>query len=72
MTGFKMMRTKIIEDNFNYLNNKYFFVDFLMKVSSQARILNVSITSPKRKDASKNASFITNIKILRTMFLISI
>ncbi len=72
MTGFKMMRTKIIEDNFNYLNNKHFFVDFLMKVSSEARILNVSITSPKRKDASKNSSFLTNIKILRTMLLISI
>ncbi len=72
MTGFKMIKTKIIKENFNYLNNKHFFIDFLREVSSRARILNVNITSPKRKDSSKHKSFITNIKILRTIFTVSI
>ena len=72
MTGFKMIKTKIIKENFNYLNNKHFFIDFLKEVSSRAKILNVNITSPKRKGSSKHKSFITNLKMLRTIFTVSI
>jgi glycosyltransferase involved in cell wall biosynthesis len=72
MTGFKMIKTKIIKENFNYLNNRHFFIDFLSEVSSKAKILNVNITSPKRKGSSKHEGFITNINILRTIFAVSI
>jgi len=72
MTGFKMIKTKIIKENFSYLNNKHFFIDFLKEVSSRAKILNVNINSPKRKGSSKHGSFITNLKMLRTIFTVSI
>ena len=72
MTGFKMIKTKIIKENFNYLNNKHFFIDFLKEVSSRAKILNVNINSPTRKGSSKHGSFITNLKMLRTIFTVSI
>ena len=68
MTGFKMIKTKIIKENFNYLNNKHFFIDFLKEVSSRAKILNVNITSPKEKGSSKHKSFITNLKMLDNFY----
>ena len=49
MTGFKMIKTKIIKENFNYLNNKHFFIDFLKEVSSRAKDFKCKYNLTKKK-----------------------
>lgn len=67
MSGFKMIGTNIIKKNLKYLNNKYFLIDFLINVRMQAHILNVNISSPKRRDNSRHQSFLINLKIFKTL-----
>ena len=70
MTGFKMIKTKIIKKNLNYLNNKKFFIDFLKRINSENNFSYLNITSPKRKGTSKHKEFLTNFKMLRTLLLV--
>ena len=63
LTGFKMINKMLIKKNLRHLNNKYFFIDFLKRVSSEIKIINIDIASPKRRGYSKHESFITNLKI---------
>jgi len=72
MTGFKMIKTKIIKDNYKHLNNRYFLIDFLKKISSNISVLNIKINSPVRTGKSRHNSFTTNINMLKTLFLILI
>ena len=67
MSGFKMIGTNIIKKNLKYLNNKYFLIDFLINVREKAHILNVNISSPKRRDKSRHQSFLINFKIFKTL-----
>lgn len=72
MTGFKMIKTKIIKDNFKHLNDKYFLIDFLKKISSNISVLNLKIDSPPRSGKSKHNQFFTNFKMLKTLIFILI
>lgn len=67
MSGFKMIGTHIIRKNLKYLNNKYFLIDFLINVREKAHILNVNISSPKRRDNSRHQNFLINFKIIKTL-----
>lgn len=67
MSGFKMIGTNIIKKNLKYLNNKYFLIDFLINVREKAHILNVNISSPKRRDNSRHQNFLINFKIIKTL-----
>ena len=67
MSGFKMIGTHIIKENLKFLNNKYFLIDFLINVRKKAHILNVHISSPKRRDNSRHQNFLVNLKIFKTL-----